>query len=137
MEVPASVRALGHADHREMGALLRDADVFLELSEWQALGLTTLDAMACGCVPVVATSSEVGGGVVEHGVDALVVANRSEAAVVEATGLLVRSQRERRRLQRGGVGRLGASRFGEAAVARSWRAALPTSTFATCRSFAH
>ena len=101
------------------GALLRDADVFLELSEWQALGLTTLDAMACGCVPVVATSSEVGGGVVNHGVDALVVANRSEAAVVEATGLLVRSQRERCRLQRGGVGRLGASRFGEAAVARS------------------
>jgi GT2 family glycosyltransferase len=40
-------------DRKEMSNLLNDCDIFLDLSEFQAMGLTTLEAMACGCAVVV------------------------------------------------------------------------------------
>ena len=49
----------GDVDHRgvltraEVGALLRESDVFVDCSVYQAFGRTALEAMACGCVPVV------------------------------------------------------------------------------------
>ncbi len=36
----------------EVSLLLRDSDVFLDASVYQAFGRTGLEAMACGCVPV-------------------------------------------------------------------------------------
>ena len=43
---------LGAIRPTQMAALLERSDVFLDFSEWQALGLTTLEAMACGCAVV-------------------------------------------------------------------------------------
>jgi glycosyltransferase involved in cell wall biosynthesis len=50
LAVPAGVRLLGHLKQTEVAALLREADLFLDLSDYQAFGRTAAEAMACGCV---------------------------------------------------------------------------------------
>ncbi len=81
----------GHAavDHRgvltraEMGELLQQSDVFLDCSVYQAFGRTALEAMACGCVPLVPTL----GGHLEFardGVNAIAVDTATEQTVVDA-----------------------------------------------------
>ena len=55
-----------------MAELLRESDVFLDMSVYQAFGRTALEAMACGATAVV---PKVGGvwEFVEHGHNALAV----------------------------------------------------------------
>ena len=56
--------------------LLRDADIFVDLSDYQAFGRTGLEAMACGCAVVLPAA----GGVYEyavHGHNCLVTDTRS------------------------------------------------------------
>lgn len=71
-----------------MADLLRDADVFVDCSAYQAFGRTGLEAMACGAVPVLPAA----GGVAEFavdGVNALTVDTSDVDAIVECTrGLL-------------------------------------------------
>jgi glycosyltransferase involved in cell wall biosynthesis len=45
--------------------ILRKSDIFLDLSEYQAFGRTGLEAMACGCVPVLPSI----GGVSEYAIN--------------------------------------------------------------------
>jgi GT2 family glycosyltransferase/glycosyltransferase involved in cell wall biosynthesis len=47
------VRHLGLLNRKEMSNLLTDCDIFFDLSVFQAMGLTALEAMACGCAVVV------------------------------------------------------------------------------------
>ncbi len=64
---------------------LRHADLFLDLSDYQAFGRTALEAMASGCVSVV----PILGGADEyaiHGYNAYVVDTRSDAAILQAIG---------------------------------------------------
>lgn len=63
--------------------LLRNADLFLDLSDYQAFGRTGLEAMASGCVPVV----PIMGGADEyaiHGYNGYLVDSRSEAEILAA-----------------------------------------------------
>ncbi len=46
------INHLGAVRPAQMAALLENADVFLDFSEWQAMGLTTLEAMASGCAVI-------------------------------------------------------------------------------------
>lgn len=46
-------RHLGVLSRDQVADTLRAADVFVDLSAYQAFGRTALEAMACGCVPVV------------------------------------------------------------------------------------
>lgn len=75
----------------EVAELLRSSDVFLDLSDYQAFGRTSLEAMSCGCVPVVPLA---GGGdeFARDRVNALVVDTRDESTCVERVEALLRSR---------------------------------------------
>ena len=51
--IPNNTTVLGHLSRPEVANVLRNSDIFLDLSDYQAFGRTALEAMACGCVPVV------------------------------------------------------------------------------------
>ncbi|MEZ5120445.1 MAG: glycosyltransferase [Solirubrobacterales bacterium] len=84
--------------------LLRWADVFVDLSVYQAFGRSGLEAMACGCVPVLPPV----GGVGEYardGVDALLVDAADEQAVISALARLDGDREHLRELAAAGARR--------------------------------
>lgn len=67
----------------EVADLLRESDVFVDLSDYQAFGRSGLEAMACGCAAVLPKE----GGVYEyavHGENCLVVDTASDREMVDA-----------------------------------------------------
>lgn len=58
-------RVRGVLDRKGVAEVLRESDLFLDLSDYQAFGRTGLEAMACGCVAVVPAS----GGADEYAID--------------------------------------------------------------------
>lgn len=83
IELPANVRNWGVLRRTEVPELLRNSDLFLDLSDYQAFGRTGLEAMACGCIPLVPAL----GGVTEyasHGRNAFVVDTRCDRQVLNA-----------------------------------------------------
>lgn len=93
-------------EHRNLGELtsegvaqaLDETDVFLDLSTYQAMGLTALEAMACG-VAVVVPQQGGAGEFVEHEESGLVVDTSSAAACVQAAQRLLTDHDLRLRLQ--------------------------------------
>ncbi len=55
---------LGVLKRLQVSQLLRESELFLDLSDFQAFGRTALEAMACGCVPVITQY----GGVYEYAI---------------------------------------------------------------------
>lgn len=47
-----SIEVMGSLSREQVSAVLRESDLFLDLSDYQAFGRTGLEAMACACVPV-------------------------------------------------------------------------------------
>ena len=85
-----------------VASLLREADVFADLSDYQAFGRTGLEAMACGCAVVLPEK----GGVAEYAVDginALVVDTTSAAAMRDALVRLTVDETVRSALAERGV----------------------------------
>ena len=83
----------------EVAELLRSADVFLDLSKYQAFGRTGLEAMACGC----ATVLPINGGTSEYARDrenALLVDTTDFDAMVHATRELMEDESLRRNLSK-------------------------------------
>jgi glycosyltransferase involved in cell wall biosynthesis len=88
IELPSQMKNWGVLKRAEVPELLRTADLFLDLSDYQAFGRTGLEGMACGCVPIV----PVLGGAREyavHGHNAFVVDTRSDQAILDAVGTFV------------------------------------------------
>ena len=86
----------------DVAELLRRADVFIDVSDYQAFGRTGLEAMACGCAVLLPAE----GGVHEyavHGDNAIVVDARSFATVVVELTKLVDDDELRARLSRRGI----------------------------------
>lgn len=81
----------------QVAGLLNECDVFVDYSSFQAMGLTALEAMACGAATIV---PEEGGSnaFARHETNALIVDTANEAACVEALDRLVRDTALRRRL---------------------------------------
>lgn len=80
---PAGVEHRGILSREEVAELMRASDVFLDLSIYQAFGRSGLEAMACGCVPVLPTL----GGAREYavaGVNSILLDVRDDDAVVAA-----------------------------------------------------
>jgi glycosyltransferase involved in cell wall biosynthesis/SAM-dependent methyltransferase len=75
MPLSQGMTVLGSLNRPEVAAVLREADIFLDLSDYQAFGRTALEAMACGCIPVVPQR----GGTDEFAVD------RENAVVIDTT----------------------------------------------------
>ncbi len=78
-----AVQLLGPLPRRQVAAILRESDLFMDLSDYQAFGRTALESMACGCIPVVPAL----GGASEFArdaVNALVVDTRSDEEIMAA-----------------------------------------------------
>jgi 2-polyprenyl-3-methyl-5-hydroxy-6-metoxy-1,4-benzoquinol methylase/glycosyltransferase involved in cell wall biosynthesis len=88
--------------HKKVADVLRHSDIFIDLSDWQAFGLTGLEAMACGC-SVVAPQH---GGVHEYGRDrynVLFVDTNQEDECFEVINELIKDDSLRNTLQKNGL----------------------------------
>lgn len=88
---------LGVLDRQGVASLLRSSDVFLDYSKYQAMGLTTLEAMASGCAVVVPRR----GGSVDfayHEKNSLIVDTDDLASCVEAAISLSDNPVKRKRI---------------------------------------
>lgn len=83
---------------RQMPMLLNEVDVFVDVSTWQGMGMTAMEAMACGAAVVVTRE---GGPPVfaRHGENCLMVDPHDKGACIAALDLLIRDGDLRRRLQ--------------------------------------
>ncbi len=107
---------LGFLGREAVAESHRTADVFADLSDYQAFGRSAVEAMACGAAVVVPKE----GGTAEFAVDgenALVVDTRSEEACYRALENLVLDAALRRRLA--AAGQKSVQRFSIEAAARS------------------
>jgi glycosyltransferase involved in cell wall biosynthesis len=89
----------GRLDQRKMANLLNEVDIFVDFSTYQAMGMTALEAMACGAAVIVPMR----GGITEIARDqenSLIIDTSSEKARWEALKHLIEDQELRRRLQR-------------------------------------
>ncbi len=50
---PMNVNFVGRKSHKELGSILRESVFFISGSESESFGLALLEAIACGCIPVV------------------------------------------------------------------------------------
>ena len=83
IDLPPRIQNVGLLRRTAVADLMRSSDLFLDLSDYQAFGRSGLEAMACGCVPVVPFM----GGVsefAEHGKNAFVVDTRSDELICDA-----------------------------------------------------
>jgi GT2 family glycosyltransferase len=92
----------GALDPAHVATLLGHTDVFLDLSEWQAMGLTALEALASGAAVVVPQQG--GADEVTAGA-ALAVDTADASACLAAAASLVTDQDLRQRLRRAGLQR--------------------------------
>lgn len=53
LAIDPEVEVLGKLTRSEVAAALRECDVLLDLSDYQAFGRTALEAMACGALPII------------------------------------------------------------------------------------
>jgi glycosyltransferase involved in cell wall biosynthesis len=92
----------GVLKREDVGALYRESALFVDFSDYQAFGRTGLEAMACGCVPILPSE----GGVheyAEHRKNALIVDTGDEEQIVEALSTLVVSDDLRQDMRRAGL----------------------------------
>ena len=109
-------RHLGMLTRAQVAETLRETDVFLDMSVYQAFGRTALEAMACGATAIV---PEVGGAweFVEHEHNALAVDTFDAGSAVDALGTLVADRELLWRLQEGA--RTTAARYSNVRAALS------------------
>jgi len=93
---------LGHLRREQVAEVLQSALAFLDLSDYQAFGRTGLEAMACGCVPLLPREGGCG-EFAEDGVNAVLVDTGSEEACVQATLALLHDEPRRLALRRAGL----------------------------------
>jgi GT2 family glycosyltransferase len=85
-----------------MALLLNEADVFVDFSQYQAMGLTALEAMACGVAAVVPTAGGCDSFAV-HERNALYVDTNDAEACLQAVRRLLQDHALRQSLQRQGL----------------------------------
>jgi GT2 family glycosyltransferase/glycosyltransferase involved in cell wall biosynthesis len=93
---------LGLLTRDQVADLLKRTDIFLDASTYQAFGRTAIEAMACGCAPIV---PRIGGApqFVNHRENGLLVDTLRPEAVAEALDELTGDPTLRRNLQRAAV----------------------------------
>jgi GT2 family glycosyltransferase len=92
------VTHLGALDHKKVATVLGECDIFLDASTFQAMGLTALEAMACGCAVVVPQN----GGTIdfaEDKVNSVVVDTTDYVLIVDKIADLIYKQDYREQLQ--------------------------------------
>jgi len=89
----------GVLTRRQLAFLLNEVDIFVDFSEYQAMGLTAMEAMACGAAVIVPSQ----GGArsfAEHEKNSLVVDTSSREACVAALERLIVDHELRASLQK-------------------------------------
>lgn len=83
MQLSQNVELVGKLKQTEVAALLRDADFFVDLSDYQAFGRTAAESMACGCI---ALAPKLGGTAdfIEDGVSAFLADCRDASSIDSA-----------------------------------------------------
>lgn len=81
--LPRVVDNRGVLRQGEVAEVLQASDLFLDMSDYQAFGRTGLEAMACGCVPLLPVFGGAG-EFARHWDNALVVDTRSDAVILDA-----------------------------------------------------
>ncbi len=97
--VDESIVNVGVLPPGDVAGLLRNADIFLDFSVWQAMGLSAMEAMACGCAVVVPEN----GGTTDfcrHEKNALVIDTGDEETCYAAAARLVEDATLRSELSR-------------------------------------
>jgi GT2 family glycosyltransferase len=93
--------AQGILSRADAAKLMCESDVFIDASDYQAYGLTAVEAMSCGCVPVVPLA----GGALTYAVNnrnALIVDTTDDNALLAAARSLISDRELRQRLARNG-----------------------------------
>ncbi|NOZ87312.1 MAG: glycosyltransferase [Deltaproteobacteria bacterium] len=105
---------IGILNRREVADLLRASDIFLDLSTYQAFGLTGIEAMACGCATVLPAK----GGVheyAEHRRNALIVDTGNRRLVLDSVFELIRDSSFRNNIRKEAIRTAGNFSLNEAA----------------------
>lgn len=106
-QLPRDFEYVNHGilSRTQMGALLRQSDVFMDLSDYQAFGRTGLEAMACGCACILPLH----GGTDEYALDtvnARIVDTRNIENIIDAFSWYQKlSDDNRRKLRRSAIGK--------------------------------
>jgi len=100
-------RLAGALNQRQVASFLNEADIFVDFSTFQALGITAQEAMSCGAAVIV----PVAGGTsafARHDHNCLVVDTSSVDACTAALTRLVEDHSLRQRLQKTGMAEVAA-----------------------------
>ena len=92
----------GRLRRKEVAALLRSTDLFLDLSDYQAFGRTALEAMACGAAAIVPAD---GGAAAfaRHDRNSLIVDTSDDNACIAAAAALIEDHDRLQRLREGAI----------------------------------
>ena len=95
-------QTVGTLDQRRLAWLLNEADIFVDLSVWQAMGLTAMEAMACGSAVMV---PQLGGAssFVSHMENGVMVDTSATGECEAALERLVTDASLRKRLSRSAI----------------------------------
>lgn len=86
----------------QVANLLSQSDIFIDYSSHQAMGLTAMEAMACGCAVILPKNGGVG-SYATHAQNSLVVDSSSYAEMWEALQRLVEDEKLRNQLRRNAI----------------------------------
>lgn len=95
-------RLYGVLPQQKVASLLNEADIFIDFSSHQAMGLTALEAMACGAAVIVPQN----GGAVEfarHEKNSLIFTTNNVEAVWQALQRLIEDDSLRKEIQRSAI----------------------------------
>lgn len=100
LELPTDFpwRHLGILTRPEIASLFNEVDIFVDFSDFQAMGLTAMEAMACGVAVIL---PEYGGAAsfAQHEQNALVIDTKDEQTCLDALNKLTLDQALREKLQ--------------------------------------
>lgn len=91
-------QSFGELTTYQVGVVLRDTDIFIDCSTFQAMGLTAMEAMACGAVVVGPLNGGLG-EIVAHGESGLLVDTEKIQNILEAIVRLVDDPSLRRQMR--------------------------------------
>jgi len=92
---------MGYIDHNELGKLYASTDIFIFPSISETYGNVVMEAMVCGCIPVIAR----GGGsqaLVEDGVNGFLCDPNDSSHFIEKIKLLLNDASIRKKMRKAG-----------------------------------
>ncbi len=101
--LPAGAENLNLVNHGQLrpaqtAYLLGSADIFIDMSHFQAMGLTAMESMACGAIPVIPCAGGAS-SFAQHDSNAVIVDTRNTESVVDTVSALINDFDKRRTLQ--------------------------------------